>query len=146
MKSIKIKNKRAYFDYEISNENVAGIILKGTEIKSIKLGKVSLGGSFCYINNNEIFIKGMDIAINEKTNSQLNHNPTRDKKLLMNKKEIIQLFESVSQKGLTIVPLELFITDRGFIKLKIGLGKGKKNYDKRETIKNKDLDRDMQRE
>jgi len=145
MNTTRIKNKRAYFDYHIIDEQIAGIVLKGSEIKSIRLGKISLSGSYCFINNNEIFVKGMDITINDKSNYKLNHDPTRDKKLLMNKKEIIELFESVSQKGLTIMPLEVFINDSGLIKLKIGLGKGKKNYDKRESKKAKDLDRDMQR-
>lgn len=146
MNKIISKNRKAYFDYEIIDEHVAGIVLVGTEIKSVKTNKVSLLGSFCFIENNEIFIKSMDIAINKETSNILNHNPTRDRKLLMKKKEIVKLHESITQKGLTVVPLEIFITDSGFIKIKIGLVKGKKLYDKRESLKAKDLDRDLQRE
>ena len=145
MTKIISKNRKVYFDYEVIDEYVAGIVLVGTEVKSIKSNKVSLLGSFCFIENNEIFIKSMDIAINKETSHTLNHNPTRDRKLLMKKKEIVKLHESITQKGLTVVPLEIFLTDSGFIKIKIGLVKGKKLYDKRESLKAKDLDRDLQR-
>ena len=145
MTKIISKNRKVYFDYEVIDEYVAGIVLVGTEVKSIKSNKVSLLGSFCFIENNEIFIKSMDIAVNKETSHTLNHNPTRDRKLLMKKKEIVKLHESITQKGLTVVPLEIFLTDSGFIKIKIGLVKGKKLYDKRESLKAKDLDRDLQR-
>ena len=145
MTKIISKNRKAYFDYEVIDEYVAGIVLVGTEVKSIKSNKVSLLGSFCFIENNEIFIKSMDISVNKETSHTLNHNPTRERKLLMKKKEIVKLHESITQKGLTVVPLEIFLTDSGFIKIKIGLVKGKKLYDKRESLKAKDLDRDLQR-
>ena len=144
MKTIT-KNRRGTYDYEILETHVCGMVLVGTEIKNIKINKVSINEAYCFIDNNEIFIKGMFIEQHKETSNRLNHNPTRDRKLLMKKKEIVKLFESSSQKGLTIIPLEVFISDTGFIKLKIGLGKGKKSYDKRVSIKKKDLDRDMQR-
>lgn len=145
MNKIISKNRKAYFDYIVIEEYVAGIVLVGTEVKSVKANKVSLLGSFCYIEENEIFIKSMDIAVNKETSNVLNHNPTRVRKLLMKKKEIVRLHESITQKGLTVVPLEIFLSDTGFIKIKIGLVKGKKLYDKRESLKAKDLDRDLQR-
>ena len=145
MNKIISKNRKAYFDYIVIEEYVAGIVLVGTEVKSVKANKVSLLGSFCYIEENEIFIKSMDIAVNKETSNVLNHNPTRVRKLLMKKKEIVRLHESITQKGLTVVPLEIFLSDTGFIKIKIGLVKGKKLFDKRESLKAKDLDRDLQR-
>jgi SsrA-binding protein len=144
MKSIS-KNKKAYFEYNILEKNTAGIQLQGSEVKSIRAGKVSVSEAYCYILDGEIFIKGMHIAEYTEGGKHYNHKPLRDKKLLMKKKEIAKLDKSLGEKGLTIVPLEVIITDTGLIKLEIGLAKGKHNYDKRESIKQKDIKRDMER-
>jgi SsrA-binding protein len=142
MKKICV-NKRAYFEYQILDKYTAGIKLQGSEVKSILAGKVSIVEAYCFIANDEIFIKGMHITEHKEGGKHNNHIPTRDRKLLMKKKEIIKLRENISQKGLTIVPLEVILTNTGFIKLEIGLAKGKNLYDKKQTIKLRDLDRDM---
>lgn len=144
MKSIS-KNKKAYFEYNILEKNSAGIQLQGSEVKSIRAGKVSVSEAYCYILDGEIFIKGMHIAEYTEGGKHYNHKPLRDKKLLMKKKEIAKLDKSLGEKGLTIVPLEVIITDTGLIKLEIGLAKGKHLYDKRQSIKEKDIKRDMER-
>ena len=142
MKSIS-KNKRAYFEYNILEKHIAGIQLQGSEVKSIRSGKTSIVEAYCFISNDELFIKGMHVAEHKEAGKYLNHQPVRDRKLLMKKKEIIKLRENVSQKGLTIVPLEIILSNTGFIKIEIGLAKGKHLYDKKQTIKLRDLDRDM---
>ena len=139
------KNKKAYFEYSIIENYVAGIKLKGSEVKSIRAGKVSISESYCFISGGELFIKGMNITEYKQGGSHNNHQPLRDRKLLMNKKEILKLKENISQKGLTIVPLNLILTNTGFIKLEIGLAKGKNLYDKRNSIKEKDLKREIER-
>ena len=139
------KNRKAYFEYNILEKNTAGIQLQGSEVKSIRAGKVSISEAYCYILNGEIFIKGMHITEYTEGGKHYNHQPLRDKKLLMKKKEIAKLDKSLGEKGLTIVPLELIITDTGLIKLEIGLAKGKNLYDKRFSIKEKDIKRDMER-
>lgn len=144
MKSIT-KNKKAYFEYFILEKHTAGIQLQGSEVKSIRNGKVSIVEAYCYISNGEIFIKGMHIAEHKEGGKHNNHQPLRDRKLLMKKKEILKLDENMSQKGLTIVPIEVIISNTGFIKVDIGLAKGKHLYDKRNTIKEKDLKRDLER-
>ena len=136
-------NKKAYFEYNILEKNIAGIQLQGSEVKSIRAGKVSITEAYCYILDGEIFIKGMHIAEYTEGGKHYNHKPLRDKKLLMKKKEITKLDKSLGEKGLTIVPLEVIITDTGLIKLEIGLAKGKHLYDKKLTIKLRDLDRDL---
>lgn len=144
MKSI-VKNKRGYYEYTILEKYVAGIKLLGSEVKSIRKGKVSISESYCFISNDEMFIKGMHISEFKEAGKHFNHNPLRDKKLLLTKKEIIKLKEKTAQKGLTLIPLEIILTDTGFIKLEIGLAKGKNLHDKRETIKEKDLKRELER-
>jgi SsrA-binding protein len=144
MKSIT-KNKKAYFEYQILDKYTAGIKLQGSEVKSIRAGKVSIVEAYCFIVNDEIFIKGMHITEHKEGGIHNNHNPIRDRKLLMKKKEIIKLNENISQKGLTIVPLEVILTNTGFIKLEIGLAKGKNLYDKRNSLKEKDLKRELDR-
>jgi len=144
MKSIT-KNKKAYFEYQILSKYVAGIQLKGSEVKSIKNNKVSILEAYCFIQNGEIFIKNMHISEHKEGGKHNNHEPIRDRKLLLKKKEIIKLNEDISKKGLTIVPLEIILSDTGFIKLEIGLAKGKNLYDKRVTIKERDLDRELKR-
>jgi SsrA-binding protein len=138
-------NKKAYFEYNILEKNIAGIQLQGSEVKSIRGGKVSISEAYCYILDGEIFIKGMHITEYSEGGKHYNHKPLRDKKLLMKKKEIVKLDKSLGEKGLTIIPLEVIITDTGLIKLEIGLAKGKNLYDKRFSIKEKDIKRDMER-
>jgi SsrA-binding protein len=138
-------NKKAYFEYQILDKHTAGIKLQGSEVKSIRSGKVSIVEAYCFITNDEIFIKGMHITEHKEGGKHNNHNPIRDRKLLMKKKEIIKLKENISQKGLTIVPLEVILTNTGFIKLEIGLAKGKNLYDKRTSLKEKDLKREIER-
>lgn len=145
-KSIKIdiKNRRAGFDYIFIDNYVAGIVLYGTEIKSIRAGKASLVDSYCYFNKGELYVKNMHVA--EYFWASYNRkDPKRDRKLLLNKKELNKLQRAVKEKGLTIVPTRLFISDNGYAKLAIALAKGKKEYDKRESIKEKDLRRASQR-
>lgn len=145
MSKIITKNKRAYYEYEILDKYIAGIQLVGSEVKSIKNSNVSIIEAYCYITDNEIFIKGMHVTEHKEGGQHNNHKPLRDRKLLLHKKEIIKLFEKTSQKGLTIVPLEIILTNTGFIKVEIGLCKGKKIFDKRVSLKEKDLKRDMER-
>ncbi len=131
---INIKNKRATFDFEILDTYTAGIVLTGTEIKSIRLGKASLTDSFCYENDGEIWIKNMYVG-EYFYGSYNNHSSRRDRKLLLNKKEIRELGKASKDNGFSIVPLRVFINDKGLAKVVIALGKGKKEYDKRESIK-----------
>jgi SsrA-binding protein len=141
---LNIRNKRAYFDYEILEKFVAGIQLSGTEIKSIRMGRASLVDSFCFFVKSELWVKGINIA-EYFYGTFNNHAPNRERKLLLNKKELYKLERKTKESGLTIVPLRMFLNDRGLAKLEIGLAKGKKQYDKRETIKAKDTKREMDR-
>ena len=141
-KSINIRNKRAYFNYEILEEFVAGIQLAGTEIKSLRLGKASLVDCYCYFNRGELFVKGMNIAEYDWGNLN-NHAPRRDRKLLLNRRELQKLERASQDKGVTIVGLRMFINDRGFAQLVIGLARGKHEYDKRESIKARDVKREL---
>lgn len=144
MKSIT-KNKRAYFEYSILEKHMAGIKLQGSEVKSIKASKVSIAEAYCFIKEGEIFIKGMHVTEHEQGGTHNNHIPVRDRKLLLKKKEILKLQENISQKGLTIIPLEIILSNTGFVKLEIGLCRGKNLYDKRTSIKEKDLKRELER-
>ncbi len=141
---INIKNKKVYHDYEILEKFVAGLQLQGTEIKSIRMGKVSLAESYCIFVNNELYVRSMQIA-DYAWASFNNHVPGRDRKLLLNRQELKKLQRKVRESGLTIVALRLFLSESGFAKLEIGLARGKKEYDKRETIKRKDAQRQMDR-
>lgn len=142
--NINIKNKKAYFDYELIERFKAGIQLTGTEIKSIRDGKANLVDAFCFFINNELWLKGL--RINEYTHgSYNNHNPHRDKKLLLQRKELNKLDRRVKEKGLTLVALKLFIDEKGLAKVNIALGKGKREFDKRESIKKKDSQRELDR-
>lgn len=143
-KEINIKNKRATFDYAITDTFTAGIVLTGTEIKSIRLGKASLVDAFCYVANGEVWIKNMYIA-EYFYGTYNNHAARRDRKLLLNKKEIAKLEKNGKEAGFTIVPMRLFINDRGLAKLVIGIGRGKKEYDKRQSIKEREDKRSMAR-
>ena len=135
---VNILNKKAKFEYEILDTYVAGIVLRGTEIKSIREGKASIAESFCEFNDKlELFV--INMTIQEYSHATyFNHKPKTERKLLLNKRELKKLHKEVSQKGLTIVPLKVFTNEKGFAKMKIALAKGKKLYDKRETIKNRD--------
>lgn len=127
---VNIKNKRARFDYEISDTYVAGIVLTGTEIKSIRDGKASLVDTYCMVENGEVWVKGMNIS-EYFYGSYNNHEARRDRKLLLNKKEIQKLAKAAEDVGFTIVPMRVFINERGLAKMQIGVGRGKKQYDKR---------------
>jgi SsrA-binding protein len=141
---INIKNKKAFHDFEILEKYVAGIQLKGSEIKSIRLGKVSLAESYCLFHQNELYVRGVQIA--EYAWSSYNkHDPGRDRKLLLNRQELKKLQRKTRESGLTMVALRIFIADSGYAKLEIGLARGKKEYDKRETIKRKDAQRQLER-
>ncbi len=139
------KNKKAYFDYQIVENYTAGIVLLGSEVKSIRNRDVSIKEAYCHVVDDEMWIKGMHISPFKESGSHQNHDPIRDRKLLLNKKEIKKLQEKVGQKGLTIVPLKVIINGKGLIKIDIGLAVGKKNYDKRIAIKGRDIKRDMDR-
>ena len=142
--SVEIKNRRASFDYEFIETFQAGIVLTGTEIKSIRAGKASLVDAFCYFNNNELYVKNMHVA-EYWWGSWGKHDPRRERKLLLTRKELTRLSRAVKEKGLTIVGVKLYIADNGYAKLLIALARGKKEYDKRASIKEKDLRREMER-
>ncbi len=142
--SINIKNKKAYFDYEILEKLIAGMQLTGTEIKSIRMGKASLADSYCLFKDNELFVKNMRISVYDQ-GSYHNHEPYRDRKLLLNRKELNKLEKQTREKGLTIIALRIFVNENGYAKLEIALARGRKKYDKREAIKKKDLRREMDR-
>ncbi len=143
-KEVNIKNRRASFDYAISDTFTAGIVLTGTEIKSIRQGKASLADTFCYVNNGEVWVKNMYIA-EYFYGTYNNHTERRERKLLLNKKEIRELEKNGKEAGFTIVPLRLFISDRGYAKLVIGIARGKKEYDKRQSIRERDDKRALAR-
>lgn len=134
---VNIKNRRATFDYAISDTFTAGIVLTGTEIKSIRQGKASLADTFCYVDRGEVWVKNMYVA-EYFYGSYNNHNTRRDRKLLLSRKEIRALEKTGKEAGFTIVPLRLFINERGLAKLVIGVARGKKEYDKRQSIKERD--------
>lgn len=141
--NINIKNKRARFDYEILDKYIAGIQLVGTEIKAIREGKAGLADSFCEFNDRgELFVVNM--YINEYSHgTHYNHRPKRERKLLLNKKELRKLRREVEKNGMTIVPLRLFINEKGWAKLEIALARGRKKYDKRQLLKERDIKRQL---
>ena len=140
---IHIKNRRAYFDYQVLDKYVAGIQLFGTEIKSIRVSKASLADTYCVFQGNELWVKQMNIA--EYTfGSYANHAVRRDRKLLLTRKELNKLNRQTKESGKTIIPLVLFINERGFAKMEIGLCQGKHEYDKRQAIKQRESERQLQ--
>jgi len=141
---IEIRNKKASFEYEFIETFTAGVVLSGTEIKSIRAGKASLVDSYCYFVARELFVKNMHIAEYWWGNLN-NHDPRRDRKLLLNRKELNRLFRATREKGFTIVATRLFIAENGYAKLNIALARGKKEFDKRHSIKEKDLRRESER-
>jgi len=138
-------NRKAYYEYQILEKFIAGIQLQGSEVKSIKANNIIIEDGFCIIRNGEVFIKNIHIGEYKQSGKNNNHDPLRERKLLLTKKEITNLEAKVKQKGLTLIPLAILLSDIGFIKLELGLGKGKKTYDKREALKEKDLKRDRDR-
>ena len=143
--AFSIKNKKANFEFIFIEEFIAGIVLVGSEVKSIRDGAVSFTDSYCYIKDNEVFLKNLHIS--EYKNASYNkHEPKRERKLLLNKREIKHLKEKISEKGLTIVPVKLFISEKSLIKVVVALAKGKKLFDKRASLKEKDLKRQIKEE
>ncbi len=142
---MEIKNKKASFEYFLLEVFSAGILLTGTEIKSIRAGKVSLKESYCAFQNQELFVRNMHIAAYDY-GTYNNHEPTRERKLLLQARELRKLKTKLEEKGFTLVPTRLFINEKGLAKLEIALAKGKKLYDKRDTIKKKDQQREIERE
>lgn len=141
-KTINIRNKRATFDYEILEEYVAGVVLVGTEIKSIRMGKASMVDSYCYFDRGELWIRNVNIS-EYHWGTCNNHQPKRDRKLLLNRKELNKLQRALQDRGLTVVGLRMFLNDRGLVKIVIGLARGRKAYDKREYLKESDARREM---
>jgi SsrA-binding protein len=143
-KIINIRNKKASFEFEFLDTFIAGIILQGTEIKSVREGKVSLTEAYCYFKRGELYVKQLHIAPYSMAASY-NHDPVRERKLLLNKKEIDKLESKFQEKGLSIVPVRIFINDKGLAKIEIALARGKKLHDKREDIKSKDVKKELDR-
>lgn len=141
---VNIKNRKASYEYQFIDKFIAGIILLGTEIKSIRNNKSNISDAHCVFNNNELFVRNLHIAEYNHAGKR-NHEPKRERKLLLNKIELKKMLSKVKEKGNSIIPIRLFINEKGKAKLEIALAKGKKVHDKRESIKEKDIKRDMQR-
>lgn len=141
---MEISNRKAYHEYFFEAKYIAGMVLSGTEIKSLRAGKASFNDSYCVFSDGELFVKSLHIS-EYAFGTYTNHQPLQERKLLLNKKELKKLEAKIKEKGYSIIPLKLFLTDNGWFKLEIGLGKGKKIYDKRETIKERENDRDIKR-
>lgn len=139
---INIRNRQAGFEFELLDKYIAGLVLRGTEIKSIREGKVNLQDGYCYFNNGELFAKGVTID-QYAQGTHYNHETQRERKLLLKRTELIKLEKRVEEKGLTLIPLRLFINERGYAKLEIAVGRGKKLHDKRNTIKDRDAKREL---
>lgn len=142
--NVQIKNKKAFFEFEIIEKYIAGIVLTGTEIKSIRMGKANFIDPYCHFVNGELWVKGLNISEYD-WGTYNNHDPRQERKLLLNRKELIKLSRQSQEKGLTIVALKLFINDNGYAKIEIAIARGKKSHDKRETLKQKDAKREMDR-
>ncbi|HRD58495.1 MAG TPA: SsrA-binding protein SmpB [Ferruginibacter sp.] len=141
---MELSNRKAYHEYFFEQKYIAGIVLQGTEIKSLRTGKASFNDSYCYFHKSELYIKSLHIS-EYAFGTYTNHEPMQERKLLLNRKELKKLEAKIKEKGYSIIPLKIFINEKGLAKLEIGLGKGKKNYDKRETIKQRENDRDIKR-
>jgi SsrA-binding protein len=144
LNNVNIENRRAKFDYQFLEKLVAGMILTGTEIKSIREGKAALVDSYCYFRNNELYIRNMHIA-EYSEGTHYNHEPNRERKLLLSRQELNKLQKKLKDQGLTVVPIRLFIAESGYAKLEIALAKGKKEFDKREAIKKRDTEKELNR-
>ena len=140
----EIRNRQAYYDYFIDDKYEAGMVLTGTEVKSLRAGRASFNDSYCYFHHGEMWIKSLHIAEYSHGTSS-NHDPLRERKLLLNKKELRKIESKIKEKGVTVVPLRIFFSDKGIAKIELGLGKGKKLYDKRETLKERDNQREMKK-
>ncbi len=141
---MEIKNRSAFHEYFFDNKYVAGVVLTGTEVKSLREGKASFNDSYCIIHKGEMWLKSLHIAEYSHGTTN-NHDPIRDRKLLLQKREISKIEGKLKEKGYTLIPLRIFFTEKNLIKVEIGLGKGKKLHDKRETIKKRDVEREMKR-
>jgi SsrA-binding protein len=141
---MELSNRKAYYEYHFELKTIAGMVLCGTEIKSIRAGKVSFNDSYCIFDKGELYVKSLHIAEYNFGNIN-NHQPMQERKLLLQKRELKKLENKIKEKGYTIIPLKIFISEKGFAKIEIGLGKGKKIFDKRETIKARETDRDVKR-
>lgn len=139
-----MSNRQAYFNYSIEDKYVAGIVLMGTEVKSIRDGKLSFNDAFCMFDDSELWVRGLFIASYSHGTAN-NHIEVHDRKLLLNKKELKKIQAKIKEKGYTLVPLKVFFTDKNLVKVEIGLGRGKKLHDKRETIKNRDVEKEIKR-
>jgi SsrA-binding protein len=144
LSTVNIKNKKASYEYTFLERFTAGLQLTGTEIKSIRNSKVSIAEAYCHILNHELYIKGMHIAEYDP-GSYNNHDPLRERKLLLNKAELVKIEKKLKNKGLTVVPIRVFINEKGYAKIEIALAQGKKLHDKRDSLKEKDVQRDMDR-
>lgn len=140
----ELKNRSAYYEFAIEDKYIAGMVLTGTEIKSIRGGRVSFNDSFCYFSKGELFVKSLHIA-EYSHGTYANHDPLRERKLLLQRKELRKLEKKIQERGYTIVPLRMFITGKGLAKMEIGVGKGKKLHDKRDSIKQREADRELRR-
>ena len=143
-KTVNIKNKKASFEYYFLEEYSAGMVLTGTEIKSVRESKVSMADAYCFFNKGELYVKNLNISKYEN-GTYYNHDPLRERKLLLSRRELRKLENKLTDKGLTIIPTRLFINDAGLAKMDIALAKGKKLYDKRDSIKEKDMKREQDR-
>lgn len=141
---MSIQNRSAFHDYAIEDKYDAGMVLVGTEVKSIREGKVSFADSFCFFIKGELWVRNMHIA-EYKFGTTNNHLVVHDRKLLLTKRELKKLEAKIKEKGLTIIPLKIYFNEKGLAKMQIGIGKGKKHYDKRESLKKKDVEREMKR-
>jgi SsrA-binding protein len=141
---LEISNRKAYYEYFFEAKYIAGIVLSGTEIKSLRSGKASFNDSYCVFSDGELFVKSLHIS-EYAFGTYTNHQPMQERKLLLTKKELKKLDAKIKEKGYSIIPLKIFLSDKGWAKLEIGLGKGKKIYDKRNTIKERENDRDIKK-
>ncbi|CAN5228950.1 SsrA-binding protein SmpB [soil metagenome] len=141
---MELSNRKAYYEYHFETKYVAGMVLTGTEIKSLRAGKASFNDSFCTFDKAELYVRNLHIS-EYIFGTHYNHAPMQERKLLLQKKELKKLENKIKEKGYSIIPLRIFINEKGFAKMEIGLGKGKKIYDKRETIKERENDRDVKR-
>ena len=143
-RALELTNRKAHYEYFFEATYIAGMVLSGTEIKSLRAGKASFNDSYCIFHQGELFVKSLHIS-EYSFGTHSNHEPLQERKLLLNKRELKKLENKIKEKGYTIIPLKIFISEKGFAKMEIGLGKGKKIYDKRETIKARENDRDIKR-
>ena len=141
---MEIRNRNAYHEYSIEDKYSAGMVLTGTEVKSLREGKVSFNDSYCFLHKGELWVKSLHIAEYSHGTSS-NHDPLQDRKLLLQKRELRKMEGKIKEKGFTVVPLRIYFNEKGIAKMEIGLGKGKKLYDKRETIRQRDTEREMKR-